>query len=159
MRAERRGTRREIRYDFEYRSGEYHDRGPRRELQGRRWARGEQRRREERRRRDTEWAYEDREREPLEPIPDPWGGFYPPVTWGGGMVYGLEGGGPSPFALFGPSPYDEAYDTHIPPEEALRRERVIHERRRRAAAARSRARRHRRERERARPWRERGRWG
>lgn len=93
----------------------------------------------------------------MEPIPDPWGGYYPPVSWGGGIVYGLEGGGPSPFALFGPSPYDEAYDTHIPPEEALRRERLIHEQRRRRAAARARARRH--QRERARRRREGGRWG
>lgn len=153
MRAERRGTRRETRYDLEYRGREYQDRKPR----GRLRARGEQRRREERRRRDTEWEYEDRELEPMEPIPDPWGGYYPPVSWGGGIVYGLEGGGPSPFALFGPSPYDEAYDTHIPPEEALRRERLIHEQRRRRAAARARARRH--QRERARRRREGGRWG
>lgn len=64
--------------------------------------------------------YRRREDEPLEPIPDPWGGIYPPVEWGGGVVYGLEGGGPSPFEIFGLSPYDYAYDARRPPREALR---------------------------------------
>jgi hypothetical protein len=56
-----------------------------------------------------------------EPIPDPWGGIFPPTSWGGGVVHGLEGGGPSPFELYGVSPYDYAYDTRRPPREALHR--------------------------------------
>ncbi|HEX7118357.1 MAG TPA: hypothetical protein VF212_06195 [Longimicrobiales bacterium] len=63
----------------------------------------------------------DREYRPSEPIPDPWGGLYPPVAWGGGAISGLEGGGPSPFELYGLSPYDEAYDTRRAPGAALRR--------------------------------------
>ncbi|NIQ57528.1 MAG: hypothetical protein GWN71_30285 [Gammaproteobacteria bacterium] len=64
-------------------------------------------------------AYPADYRRPL--IPDPWGGLYPPVEWGGGIFYGLEGGGPSPFELYGLSPYDYAYDTRRPPDAALRR--------------------------------------
>lgn len=86
-------------------------------------------RREDRLRGYPEREYGGREYLPAEPIPDPWGGLYPPVSWGGGAVYGLEGGGPSPFAIYGPSPYDEAYDTRLPPDEALRRERLTRERR------------------------------
>ena len=56
-----------------------------------------------------------------DPIPDPWGGIYPPVPWGGGAVYGLEGGGPSPFELYGRSPYDDVYDMRRPYRAALRR--------------------------------------
>jgi len=58
--------------------------------------------------------------------PDPWGGVAPPVTWGGGMVYGLTSGGPAPFEPLGAGPYDYAYDfmrrtgiqPRLPPEES-----------------------------------------
>lgn len=43
-------------------------------------------------------------------IPDPWGGYYPPAPFGGGMFYGLEGGGPSPFE---PLTYPYGYDYYI----------------------------------------------
>lgn len=41
--------------------------------------------------------------------PTPWGGIYPPAPTGGGILYGLEGGGLAPFEPAGVGPYGEDY--------------------------------------------------
>lgn len=41
--------------------------------------------------------------------PAPWGGVYPPAPTGGGILYGLEGGGLAPFEPIGVGPYGEDY--------------------------------------------------